>query len=241
MLGRNIVLILTALASQAAMAQVTTSALPVSYGVVLFPAFQALDVFGPLDALNLLSGKFPLNLSLIAASLDPVSTKPRTAAMNPKNSNFSESVVPTHTFADAPPLDVLIVPGGLGTRADDLNETIAFVREAYPSLKYFISVCTGAGIAARAGILDNKDATTNKRAWNATTAWGLTTNWVTHARWVVDGNIWTTSGVSAGTDGVLAFIDAIYGADVALDIANGMEWVRALNSSADPFADLYGL
>ncbi|KAJ7150067.1 class I glutamine amidotransferase-like protein [Mycena crocata] len=229
------------------MAQVTTNvpshpeSLPVSYGVVLFPAFQALDVFGPLDALNMLSGKFPLNLSIIAASLDPVSTMPRTAALNPLNSNFSQSVLPTHTFADAPPLDVLIVPGGSGTRADDLDELIAFVRETYPSLKYFFTVCTGAWIAARAGILDNKSATTNKRAWNETTTLGSNTNWVSHARWVVDGNIWTTSGVSAGTDGMLAFIESVYGADVALEIANRMEWVRAADSSADPFADLYGL
>ncbi|KAJ7019284.1 class I glutamine amidotransferase-like protein [Mycena alexandri] len=227
--------------SLAGQATAATTNLPVSFGVVLFPAFQALDVFGPLDALNLLAFQYPVNLSLIAGTLDPVSTKPRSGAMNPMNSNFSESVLPTHTFATAPPLDVLIVPGGLGTRATDLNDTIDFVRETFPTLQYFVSVCTGAGIAARAGILDGKDATTNKRAWNSTVVWGPQTNWITHARWVVDGNIWTTSGVSAGLDGMLAFIDAIYGADVALNIANGMEYVRVTNSSDDPFADLYGL
>ncbi|KAJ6605118.1 class I glutamine amidotransferase-like protein [Mycena sp. CBHHK59/15] len=232
-------LLVTSLASQAFAA--TNTSVPVSFGVVLFPAFQALDVFGPLDALNLLAFQYPVNLSLIAATLDPVSTKPRSAAMNPMNSNFSESAVPTHTFATAPPLDVLIVPGGLGTRATDLNDTIDFVRETFPTLQYFVSVCTGAGIAARAGILDGKNATTNKHTWNSTIVWGPETNWITHARWVVDGNVWTTSGVSAGIDGILAFIDAIYGADVALNIANGMEYVRATNSSYDPFADLYGL
>ncbi|KAJ6536818.1 class I glutamine amidotransferase-like protein [Mycena capillaripes] len=216
----------------------TTSVTAISFGVVLFPGFQALDIFGPLDALNLLAFQYPLNLSLIAATLDPVSTKPAT---NPMNSNFSESVVPTHTFSNPPPLDVLLVPGGPGTRATDLNDIINFVRETYPTLQYFISVCTGAGIAARAGVLNGKNATTNKRAWAETTAWGPNVNWITHARWVVDGNTWSTSGVSAGLDGMLALIDTIYGTDVALNIANGMEYVRITNSSDDPFADLYGL
>ena len=70
------------------------------------------------------------------------------------------------------------------------------MREAYQDVKYLMTVCTGAGIAARAGILDGKNATTNKAAWNETTALGPNVKWISHARWVVDGNIWTTSGVS---------------------------------------------
>ncbi|KAJ7112855.1 class I glutamine amidotransferase-like protein [Mycena crocata] len=238
---KDMILLLLLSANLAGQSFADTPALPVSFGVVLFPSFDVLDIFGPLDALNLLAFQFPLNLSLIAPTVDPVSTQPRSAAMNPMHSNFSQSTVPTHTFANAPPLDVLIVPGGLGTRAPDLNDTIDFVRETFPTLKYFISVCSGAGIAARAGILDGKNATTNKRAWNSTIVWGPKTNWITHARWVVDGNIWTTSGVSAGIDGTLAFIEAIYGGAVAIDVANGMEYVRWTNASFDPFADLYGL
>lgn len=124
--------------------------------MVLFPAFQAIDVFGPLDALNILSFTQQLNLTLISTTLDPVSTKPLSAAMNVVNSSFGESIVPTHTFDNAPELDVLIVPGGVGTRAPaaQLEPAIQFVKERFPTLKYFISVCTGAGIAARAGVLD---------------------------------------------------------------------------------------
>ncbi len=122
------------------------------------------------------------------------------------NSTISESIVPTHTFQTAPPLDVLIVPGGIGTRGPPptVNSMIAFVKERYPTLQYLITVCTGAGIAARAGVLDGKHATTNKRAWKETTALGPKVKWIPQARWVTDGNIWTTSGVAAGTDGFLA-------------------------------------
>ena len=123
-------------------------------GYIVFPTFQALDVFGPLDPLNMLSMTVPLNLSIIGPSLSPVSTRP-TAMSTP--SNFNESIVPTHTFADPPAnLDVLIVPGGLGTRApiEQLQPAIDFIKTQYPSLKYLISVCTGATLLARAGVLD---------------------------------------------------------------------------------------
>jgi transcriptional regulator GlxA family with amidase domain len=133
--------------------------------------------------------------------------------------------VPTHTFQTAPPLDVLIVPGGIGSRGPPsfVDPIIAFVKERYPTLQYLITVCTGAGIAARAGVLDGKHATTNKRAWAETTALGPKVKWVPQARWVNDGNIWTTSGVAAGTDGFLAFLEAIYGSAATKTVSNGME------------------
>ena len=184
-----------------------------------------------------------MSLSLIAETLDPVSTKIPPWATNPANSTFGQEVVPTHTFDTAPPLDVLIIPGGAGTRAPSplLNSTIDFVASRYPSLQYLITVCTGAGIAARAGVLDHKHATTNKKAWAQTTALGTKVKWVARARWVTDGNIWSTSGVSAGIDGLLAWMDAVYGRATATQIANHMEYERRLDSTDDPFAAIYGL
>ncbi|KAK0208048.1 class I glutamine amidotransferase-like protein [Desarmillaria ectypa] len=220
----------------------SNESVPINYGIVVFPAFQALDVFGPLDALKMLSFAYSLNLSIIAETLDPVTTKPRSSQMNPMNSNFSESIVPTHTF-DYPPesLDVLIVPGGLGTHAPNLNATINYIAATYPSLQYLTTVCTGATLAARAGILDGKNATTNKKSWEWATSQGPNVNWIFHARWVVDGNIYSTSGVSAGIDGTFAFMEAVYGAEATESVANSMEYVRETNSSRDPFAELYGL
>ncbi|KAF7373014.1 Dj-1 family protein [Mycena sanguinolenta] len=214
---------------------------PVSYGLLLFPTFEQLDVNGPLEALYLLSLQFPMNLAIIAETLDPVSSKPL-PVNNTFNSNVSQSVVPTNSFADVPPIEVLLIPGGFGAEVPEASETtIAFIRDIFPSLKYLITVCTGAGLAARAGVLDGRNATTNKAEWAKTIALGPKTNWIPHARWVVDGNVWTTSGVSAGTDGVLAFIEEQYGAEAATRVANTMEWVRITNSSDDPFAGLYGL
>lgn len=102
-------------------------------------------------------------------------------------------------------------------------------------------MCTGSGLAARAGVLDGKRATTNKRAWSETTALGPRINWVAKARWVRDGKVWTSSGVSAGIDVVFAWIEEVYGEEVADKIAVGIEYERQRDSSQDPFAGVYGL
>ncbi|KAJ3793573.1 class I glutamine amidotransferase-like protein [Lentinula aff. detonsa] len=213
--------------------------LPVTYGLLVFPTFQALDAFGPLDILNLLSRDFPMNLSIIAETLEPVSTKHRNPSLNPLQSNFGESIVPTHDFTNAPPLDVLIIPGGYGLRANDLDPLYDFVRRTYPSLKYLITVCTGSWVAARAGILDGRRATSNKNSWARTKEVRPNVNWVAHARWVVDGNIWTSSGVSAGMDATIAFVEKVYGKEQAKKIAREMEYERHEDPSWDPFADIH--
>jgi putative intracellular protease/amidase len=104
-----------------------------------------------MEALYLLSLQFPMNLAIIAETLDPVSSKPL-PANNTLNSNFSQSVLPTHSFANVPPIEVLLIPGGLGAEVPEASDaTIAFVRDVFPKLQYLTTVCTGAGLAARAG------------------------------------------------------------------------------------------
>ena len=203
--------------------------------MVLFPGFQALDVFGPLDALNMLSRDYYMTLVMLAQDARPVSTRPLIRRFNPQNSTFSETVVSTHLYSDIPPLDVLIVPGGPGTRAPDLNSTLDFIAEVYPSLKYLIAICTGVGLVSRAGVLDGKHATTNKAAWDSVTARRPQVLWTRPARWVVDGNTWTSSGVSSGIDVTLAFIAEVYGEVAAQKVADDMEYERRLDSSLDPF------
>ncbi|KAJ5651964.1 hypothetical protein N7507_009390 [Penicillium longicatenatum] len=211
---------------------------PLRIGVALYPGFQALDVFGPLDCLNTLSKSENFTLALISSTLEPVST------FLPEFPNsIGQSVVPTHTYAAAPELDVLLVPGGIGARelSPLIQEVVTFIRDVYPSLQYLITVCTGSGLAARAGVLDGKRATTNKRAWAETTAMGDLVTWKPHARWVNDGNIWTSSGVSAGIDVTLAWIEAVFGPETAKDIADRIEYSRWEDPDLDPFAALYGL
>ncbi|KAI0097985.1 class I glutamine amidotransferase-like protein [Nemania sp. FL0031] len=205
---------------------------PTRYGVVLFPGFQALDVFGPLDVLNNLSRTTPLEFVTLAATLDPVSTKIEAPG------RIGQSVVPTHTFADCPDdLEVLLVPGGLGSRDDAITAPIVeFLKRIFPKLRYLLTVCTGSAIVAMSGLLDGKRATSNKRSWDWVVSQGPAVNWVRRARWVVDENIWTSSGVSAGIDLTFAFIADQYGEETAKRLADIAEYVRNTNASDDPFA-----
>ncbi|KAI1105961.1 class I glutamine amidotransferase-like protein [Jackrogersella minutella] len=211
----------------------TGPAPPTRFAVALFPGFQALDVFGPLDILNMLSKQTPLTVHMLSSTPDPVST--RTAATG---HSAGQSVVPTRTFADAPEdVEVLLVPGGAGTRDPaNVQAVVDFVRARSPRLRFLLTVCTGSAVAARAGVLDGRRATSNKRAWAWATSQGPHVDWVRHARWVADGNVWTSSGVSAGIDMMYAFVADQFGAGVAEGLADAAEYVRDLDPSNDPFA-----
>ncbi|KAK3365120.1 class I glutamine amidotransferase-like protein [Lasiosphaeria ovina] len=151
------------------------------------------------------------------------------------------TIVATHSFGNAPALDVLLVPGGIGNVAlEQANNTSVedFIRQRYPKLDYLVSVCTGAGSLAKAGVLEGRRATSNKGAWDWVTKQGTNVTWVPSARWVVDGNIWTSSGVSAGIDMAYAFMSHVYGADdqALIDTMNGIEYAPHLDAHWDPFS-----
>jgi putative intracellular protease/amidase len=224
----------------------SNSSVPMRFGMIVFPAFTPLDVFGPLDIFNGFSLTQHMNLSIIAKTLDPVTTALRNH--NVAKSNFSQSILPTHTFANPPKdLDILFVPGGAGTRAVKspypelrLTELIDYVRHVYPSLKYLVSVCTGASLLAKSGVLDGRNATTNKQAWKGAIEDGRKTYWRAKARWVRDGNIYTSSGVTAGIDATLQLVEDIWGKPKADEISMSLEHVRVSDPDDDPFADFFG-
>lgn len=199
---------------------ITKSTLPPSkWGFVLFRAFEPLDIFGPFEALSTLSRNYHIEVSWLAETLDPVTTAPQTAAMNKWNSSAFFTIPPTHTFATAPSdIEVLLIPGGAGARAPNLNATMDYIKEVFPKLKYLITVCTGSMVVAKTGLLSDKRATTNKAAWKSVVALDPTAHWIPHARWAVDGKIWSSSGVSAGIDVTLAWISCHYGDAVATNV-----------------------
>lgn len=207
------------------------SDVPLRYGVLVFDGYEPLDAHGPLEFFQSLSYWYPLTLSVIAADLEPKSTKP---------SGFGTKILPTHTYKSAPPLDVLLVPGGLGTKTliEDAA-TLEFIRDIYPGLKYILTVCSGSTLLAKAGILDGRRATSNKAVWAEMVASGPKVNWVAEARWVVDENIWTSSGVTAGMDLAVQFIKTVYSEAIATIIANVIEYTPNTDPSLDPFAAVW--
>ncbi|TFK79897.1 class I glutamine amidotransferase-like protein, partial [Polyporus arcularius HHB13444] len=117
---------------------------------------------------------------------------------------------------------------------------VSFIEKTYPKLKYLITICNGVELAARAGVLDGKRATGNKDTWQTTIAVRPQVHWVRVARYVVDGNCWTSGGVSAGIDATLAWIAHLYGEEVARKGANLMEYEWRDDRNWDPFAYIFG-
>jgi putative intracellular protease/amidase len=233
-----------------------TSAVPTHYGILLTPSITPLDMFGPMDVFQGLAMAFlnvtgPMHLSIISVNSTPSTTNPPMAgidfgmALPPSVTTGEYLAAAANNFTSMDkskipgPLDVLLVPGGGGTRKDVSHE-IDFVRTVYPSLKHLISVCTGSTILARAGVFDGRKATTNKKAWAWATSFGNNVTYVPHARWVQDGNVWSSSGVSAGIDVSYAFLASVYGENVSQWVADVSEYTRWTNASYDPFADRWG-
>ena len=104
-----------------------------------------------------------------------------------------------------------------------------------------MSVCTGAALLAKAGLLDHRRATTNKRAFAWTSSNGPHTNWIKQARSIEDGKFWTTSGVCEGIDMALTVIARIESAELAEAIATRVEYDWHRDASWDPFAKIHGL
>lgn len=190
--------------------------------VVLYDRFETLDVFGPVQ----MWGRLPNHKVVFVAE-----------KAGPVHSSQGPEAVATYSFDDAPQFDIVMVPGGGGARQEVDNPRILdFIRKQDKGTELTLSVCTGAALLAKAGLLDDRRATTNKLAWTWATGQSDKVEWVGHARWVEDGKYITSSGVSAGTDMALAVVEKIYGREAAERRAKGAEYVWSDDPNNDPFA-----
>jgi transcriptional regulator GlxA family with amidase domain len=197
-------------------------------GVLLFPEFELLDVFGPLEAFG--HAKDWFRIVTVAERPGPV-----TSSQGPR-------AIADHGFADCPRLDMLLVPGGMGTRREVGNAAVIdWIARTARGAETVTSVCTGAALLARAGVLDGRRATSNKRAFAWVVDQGPKVDWVRQARWVDDRNVVTSSGVSAGIDMALHLIGRIAGTTARDEIATRMEYEWHSDPAHDPFAKVWGL
>ena len=192
-------------------------------GAVLFPGFELLDVFGPLEMFGLLGDR--ARITMLAERPGEVKS-----AQGPRG-------VADGGLADAAKLDLLLIPGGRGTRILVENrEFLDLLRERAREARCVASVCTGSALLARAGLLDGKAATTNKRAFDWVRSQGPGVTWIREARWVEDGRFFTSSGVSAGMDMSLGLIGHLFGRTVSLEVARQAEYTWQEDKTVDPFA-----
>lgn len=196
---------------------------------LVFPGFQTLDLFGPLE---ILGDHDPgeVEITIVAETMEPVA------------SYHGFRVAVDKTLADGAEYDLVMIPGGDSAPIRDLNEAInAWIVEASAHAEHVLAVCTGTVLLATTGLLDGRRATTNKKDYTATIPCGPNVDWVPQARWVRDGKFWTSSGVSAGIDMSLAVMAELYGDEAAEYIAVGVEYDWHKYPNWDPFAKMAGL
>ena len=184
-------------------------AIPATTTIVflLFPGITQLDFTAPAQALCRMPGA---RLVGAAASRDPIAT----------DSGFS--ILPTDDFASCPQADVLCVPGGHGV-AEALNDpaTIDFITRQAAGAQWVTSVCTGAFLLGRTGLLTGKRATTHWAYAHLLPLVGATPE---AARIVEDGNVVTSGGVTSGLDFALTLIGRLHGDAVAQAIQLAIEY-----------------
>jgi putative intracellular protease/amidase len=205
---------------------------PMVLGVILYPGFEPLDVFGPVEMFMNVPADL-LKLVMVAEKAGPVSS---TSSSSPAKYN-GPAVLAEYGFEDAPHLDMILLPGGYGT-LEALSDTklLDFLKERSPKADYTTSVCSGSAILAKAGLLDGQRATCNKMMFDMLITNGPKVNWVSKARWVEDGKMITSSGVSAGIDMSLRIIEILWGTQMAEGIAEGTEYIWNRDPNNDPFA-----
>jgi transcriptional regulator GlxA family with amidase domain len=139
-------------------------------------------------------------------------------------------------FDECPALQLILVPGGIGTQ-NQLSNTkmLNFLRHSARSAEVAMSVCSGSALLAKAGLLDGHRATSNKLFFDFAVSQSEKVDWVAEARWGEDGPVATSSGVSAGTDMALGIISKIYGRQRAERIAVLTEYEWHSDADRDPF------
>jgi transcriptional regulator GlxA family with amidase domain len=146
------------------------------------------------------------------------------------------------TMAGSGGFDVLLIPGGIGTRKEMANPLfLAELKRLAEASRMVATVCTGSFLLARTGLLDGRKATTNKRVFQQVKTHAPKVEWIAMARWIEDGIYFTSSGVSAGMDMALAVIAKLCSRETSLQIAARAEYVWHEDSSWDPFATSVGL
>jgi transcriptional regulator GlxA family with amidase domain len=198
-------------------------------GAVLYPNFELLDLYGPLEMFGALdefgAKQKQVEIWTVAEKKGPVASSP------------GVETVARYDFSDCPALDLILLPGGFGTIAELGNPALLdFLRKRAATAEVTMSVCSGSALLAKAGLLDGRRATSNKVFFQLARSQSDKVDWVTHARWVEDWPYVTSSGVSAGTDMALAVIAKLYGAEAAERVAIGTEYTWHRDRDQDPFA-----
>lgn len=184
--------------------------------ILIFDDVEVLDFAGPFEVFGVAGhprNMKPFHVYTVAERIGTVS------ARNGLNIN------PTYSLRNCPQPDILLVPGGYGTRREMHNPAVIdWIREQYPRLELLLSVCTGSLLLAKAGLLDGLSATTHYGAYDLLRELAPGATVCAGERWVDNGRIITSAGVSAGIDMSFYVVGKLLGAEIALETARYTEY-----------------
>ncbi|TQV81685.1 DJ-1/PfpI family protein [Denitrobaculum tricleocarpae] len=193
-------------------------------GILLFDRVEELDFVGPYEILAAAEDRRPEDIQVKTYALDQLEV----------TCNKRMKVVAHALCADAPQLDVMLVPGGNGSRlAAENGEMIAWIQKQAAGAKWVTSVCTGARILQAAGLIDGKRITTFHDAIPELRAAGRAADVLDDVRYVQDGNLVTSAGVSAGIDMTLWLLGQLTSPAFAREVQAYVEYFPSPPYSAD--------
>ncbi len=194
-------------------------------GILLFDGVEELDVVGPFEVFGWAASqrKDLFAIATVAEQGDPI------------RCSKGLRLIPDHTLESCPSLDIILVPGGAGTRAAAQNPTLLdFVADRARQCEYVVSVCTGLRVLLAAGLAVGKRVTTYHGAVDEIRKTGLAAAVLDDVRYVRDGNLITSAGVSAGIDMALWLVGEITGdPPFARQVQRGIEYFPAPPYAAD--------
>ncbi len=185
-----------------------------TFGILFFEGTEELDAVGPWEVFTMAS-KERDDIAVVS-----ISERGGTVTCNK-----GMRIVMDHSIADAPKLDVLLVPGGMGTRTEvDNPALLSWIAEVAKDCQWVTSVCTGSLLLAEAGPAAGKRITTHWGAIEMVRKRGKAGEVLENVRYVRDGNVVSSAGVSAGIDMSLWLIGEMYGPAFARKVQRNMEY-----------------
>ncbi|MVN77806.1 DJ-1/PfpI family protein [Hymenobacter sp. HMF4947] len=200
---------LAQLSTASSPATAATPAQPKNVAILVFTGMEVLDFAGPSEVFTVTPG---FQVYTVAATLEPVL------------SQGFVSITPRYTLATCPPPDIVVLPGGnLGSLLTQ-EGVVRWVQACAARSEVLLSVCTGAGLLGKAGLLDGKQATTYHSYIDALQQATPSARILRGTRFVDNGQVVTTAGISAGIDGALHVVARLQGEAAAQQTAQAMEY-----------------
>ncbi|KAJ3230292.1 hypothetical protein HDU81_004628 [Chytriomyces hyalinus] len=200
--------------------------------MILFDGWELLDSQGPFSVL--------MKMASLSKTREFEFITVAKSKTSPAETVSHQPVCVDHDFTSCPQINIMIIPGGLGTFTAARDPAmLSFVKRQSVEADWVTSVCTGSSILAEAGLLHGRRATTNKALFDVQARYGKEVQWIHEARFVFDGKFITASGISAGLDMAFELSGRLFDRDVVEAVKKQIGY-EPLSEGDDIFAKIHG-